>query len=83
METSSIKLIYKQFDAIREITQYGVNSKITDVFRSECFHEFVYHYDFMLTTMNLCFDGRNKEETLSFWTGIRLKQTGSNFISCC
>ena len=32
----------------------------------------------MITTLSSCLDGRNKEETLSFWTGVSSKQTGSN-----
>ena len=34
--------------------------------------------DYMLTTLSLCLDGKKREETLSFWTGISSKQTGSN-----
>ena len=35
-------------------------------------------YNYMITTLSSCLDGRNKEETLSFWTGVSSKQTGSN-----
>ena len=35
-------------------------------------------HEYMLTTLSSCLDGKNREETLSFWTGISSKQTGSN-----
>ena len=35
-------------------------------------------YDYMLSTLSSCLDGRNSAETLSFWTGLSSKQTGGN-----
>ena len=32
----------------------------------------------MITALSSCLDGKNREETLSFWTGLSSKQTGSN-----
>ena len=35
-------------------------------------------YEYMLSTLSSCLDGKNREETLSSWTGLSSKQTGSN-----
>ena len=32
----------------------------------------------MLSVLSSCLDGKNREETISFWTGVSSKQTGSN-----
>ena len=40
-------------------------------------------YDYMLSTLSSCLDGRNSAETLSFWTGLCPKQTGSNGNQHC
>ena len=37
-------------------------------------------YDYMLSTLSSCLDGRNSAETLSFWTGLSSKQTGGNVM---
>ena len=35
-------------------------------------------YEYMLSVLSSCLDGKNREETISFWTGVSSKQTGSN-----
>ena len=54
-----------------ELTDYVVKF-LREIFPDNELHEY------MLTTLASCLDGKNKEETLSFWTGISSKQTGSN-----
>ena len=58
---------YTNLDLKTDVVQF-----LREVFPDNDLHEY------MLTTLSSSLDGENREETLSFWTGISSKQTGSN-----